>query len=412
MHLRARHRLTLLALLALSAAATPVLARTTADAATAQLNGTIATKIDAKRAELTFNSPGNDAQHDQVVRLINAAPRGSAIRLGIYSIDQARIYDAIAAAQSRGVTVYAVHSGEKRATGAPNRTYAVKLKKLLRSHFHWCGHTSTASAGACISTANPGIMHAKYVLLSRTKDTSGTFHPDVVWYSSGNFTKASGIDKYNNSTTIYGDSTLYGGFISDVWNPMWLGSSYAGNDYYDAGSGRGYFGSSASNSQVYVSPEQQTDLVDSRLSYVTPGSGCQVRVMESWLRDTRSRIADRLVAFKKKGCTVRVVAEIVESSMWHKLHAAGIPMHVNPQVHDKAFVIYARYGGSATKRYVVLNGSENLSGPALRSNDELLVKLTDNATMYDAFVRHFGDAYSRGKVLTAPNGGTGDDSSS
>lgn len=410
MRMHPRLSLTLIALAVI--AATTASLGPGAGAAGSKLNGTVATKLDQKRAEFTFNTPGNDSQHDQVVRLINAAPKGSEIRLGIYSIDQARIYNAIAAAQARGVGVYVVHSGEKRAAGAPNRTYAVKLRKLLKTHFHWCGHTSTTTAGACISTANPGIMHAKYMLLSRTKDSGGTTRSNVVWYSSGNFTKASGIDKFNNSTTIYGDAALYSGFVTDVWNPMWLASSYAGNDYYDAGSGRGYFGSTASNSQVYVSPEQQTDLVDSRLSYVTPDSGCRVRVMESWLRNTRSRIADRLVAFKKKGCKVWVVAEIIESSMWKKLHAAGIPMHVNAKVHDKAFVIYARYDKSSSHRYVVLNGSENLSGPALTSNDELLVKLTDNQTMYAAFVHHFNDAYNAGKTLTAPNGGPGDDSDS
>jgi len=398
-----RRRLTALALLAITVVAIPLIVR--GPAAFAATNGTIATTLDSKRAEFTFNVPKNDAQIDKVVALINGAPAGSQIRMGIFSVDRPRVYDAIAAAKRRGVAIYVVHSGDKRSYAATDsrRIYAEKIRTLLGSGFRWCDHGTSAAAttDACISTATSGIMHAKYMLFTKTKDSAGTLRSNVVWYSSANFTTGSGIDLFNNSTTIYSDATLYAGFRKHVFDPMWAERSYAGNDYYDSGTPRGYFGSTASNSQVYVAPEQQYDLVNTRLTYVKPDSDCRVRVMQNTLHANRPQVLDRLVGFKRGGCKVWVVLETIDRESWDRLHAAGIPMH-QAKVHDKTFVISARYDGSAKPRSVILNGSHNITKSALRYNDELLVKLTDNSTMYTAFFNHFNDAYNQDRALPRP----------
>ncbi len=78
----------------------------------------------------------------------------------------------------------------------------------------------------------------------------------------------------------------------------------------------------------------------------------------------------------------------------------GIPVRATPHVHDKAFVVYARYADSANPRYMVFTGSHNLSLPALRQNDELFVRIHDNQTIHDGFYRHFLDAYSIGTPVS------------
>ncbi len=375
----------------------------------AAANGTVSIRLDQKLADLTFNVPGSAAQLAKAIRLINGAPAASTIRMSIYSIDRAEVRDAILRAHNRGVKVYIVHSGDKRSTSGTTLNTQQKMAKQLNDRlggrFRFCDHGSAFTGdqdrdkNGCISTATSGLMHAKYMLFSKTKGEAGTYRTNVVWFGSGNFTSHSGVNMYNNAVTVYGDSTLYNGFITDVWSPMWNESSYSNNDYYYVGGNRGYFGSTASNSQVYVSPEQTTDLVKNRLDYVNANSDCRIRVMHNGINDTRLAVVDKLVSLKHGGCKVWVVANSVGTAAKAKFKSAGIPVHGPKAVHDKAIIIKSRFDGSAGLRTIVLTGSHNLSKSALRYNDELLVKLTDNATMYDAFVGHFNHAYNSSTTM-------------
>lgn len=335
---------------------------------------TVPVRVDQKRVELTFNTPGSTSQLTKAIKLIDGSPRGSVIRMSIYNLRVASVYNAINRARGRGVYVYIVANGEN--SDAP---YLRALKDRMGSRFKWCWN-------ACISNHDSGIMHAKLMMFSKTRDSEGTLRSNVVWISSANFS-GSGYDYSNNSLTTYGDSTLYSGYYSDVWSPMW--SSTTWSDYYDSESGRGYFGSTASNSQVYISPEAQYDLVYTRLGYVNPGRDCVIRVMHNMINDTRMAVVDRLVDFKRRGCTVRVKSHDIASAVESKFRAAGIPFQEGLKVHDKAIIIKARYDNSSSPRSVVLTGSHNLSKSALRYNDEILLKITDSTPMYDAYVNHY-----------------------
>jgi len=338
----------------------------------------VAVRVDEKRIELTFNTPGSTAQIAKAVRLINGAPAGSLIRMSLYNLTVDDVYTALIRAKRRGVDLRVVGNGENSDAELMQR-----LSGRLGSHFKWCWN-------ACISSHDEGIMHAKYMLFSRTRDNTGTLRSKVVWVSSANFSP-SGYEKSNNSVTTYSDGTLYDGYVSDVWKPMW--SSTRWSDYYDSESGRGYFGSPASNTTVYVSPEAQYDLIYTRLGYIDPGSDCVIRVMHNMINDSRSAVVERLVDFKERGCTVRVAAYSIDSGNRDRFHAAGIPYKTGLKIHDKAIIIKARYDGSSTPRTIILTGSHNLSYSALRYNDELLVKITDSKDLYRAFVDHFQDLY-------------------
>lgn len=338
----------------------------------------VAVRVDQKRVELTFNKPGSDAQITKAIRLINGAPDGSVIRMSLYNLTRDDVYSALVNAKRRGVDLRVVANGEN-----DDAELLQRLATRLGSHFKWCRN-------ACISSHSEGIMHAKYMLFSRTRDNTGTLRGHVVWVSSANFS-GSGYLMSNNSVTTYSDATLYDGYVSDVWKPMW--SSTRWSDYYDSASGRGYFGSTASNTTVYVSPEAQYDLVYTRLGYVDPGSDCVIRVMHNMINDTRSAVVERLVDFKERGCTIRVAAKTIDADNRERFRNAGIPYKTGLQIHDKAIIIKARYDGSSTARTIILTGSHNLSYAALRYNDELLVKITDSVGLYRAFVDHFQDLY-------------------
>lgn len=69
---------------------------------------------------------------------------------------------------------------------------------------------------------------------------------------------------------MYGDSGLTSGLnanFSDMWNRR----HFAGNDYYDAGSGRGYYLATAAD--AYASPEGQSS-VEQFISDSQPFSMC------------------------------------------------------------------------------------------------------------------------------------------
>lgn len=358
--------------------------------------------IGSSQVDLTFNDPvdhnGQDiTQLNKMIALFNGAPAGSEIRIALYSISANIVYDAIKAAVDRGVHVYVVHNGEDKNSTDDS---PAALAALLGPNHHWCDHGSSSLAygGGCLSNSNTGLMHAKYMLFSQTKDATGAAKSWVTWFGSPNMTYASGANLFNNSFTIYGDKTLYDNFYNQQWLPQWQEKTYAGNDFYDAAAPRGYFGSAASHVQVYSSPEQNTDLVANRLGYIDADADCRIRVMEASINDTRSAVVDKLVALHSGGCKVWVDVGAIQSASLSKLRSAGIPVHKSP-VHDKTIIVSARYAGSAAVRPLVFTGSHNLTASALRYNDELLVKVEDSQPMYDAFYTHFNDAYNTGSAL-------------
>lgn len=360
--------------------------------------GTRLITIGSVPVDLTFNEPAEGvedlAQLQHLARLIDDAPAGSTIRAAIYSLTASEIYDPLERAKARGVRIQAVVSSDSKQFQTSQ-----KLATLLGPDFHWCDHGDAATYGeACISTDPSGIMHAKYWLFSATKDSTGTARQEVTWISSSNQTHSSGTKLFNNTLTYYGDHELYTSMGAEIWTPMWEERSYPGNDFYVASGPRGIAGSDATASKVYASPEQTTDLVLNRLDYVTPDANCRIRVMQNMINDTRGAVVDKVVALKKGGCKVWVVAESIGAANLKKFTDAGISVR-HRSVHDKAFIISARYAGSAAPRPVILTGSHNLSESALKRNDELLLKVSDSQPLYDAFYDHFNAAYNTGTAF-------------
>jgi phosphatidylserine/phosphatidylglycerophosphate/cardiolipin synthase-like enzyme len=372
-----------------------------AGAAVAAPNGTETVTVGNRLVDVTFNDPGNTVQWSKAAKLINDAPPGSTIQMGIYNIDDNEVNTAIRAAHNRGVNVFVVANGEHHEDPKGQGKTEVALANLLKSRFRWCDGAAGSSSDACISSTSGGKMHAKYMLFSQTKGAAGVPRSNVVWVSSANFS-GSGTSLYNNSVTVYDDPDLYQGMVNNVWLPMWRGTAYAGNDYYDADSFRGYFKSAASNSTVYVSPETQTDLWVERLKFVDAGPDCQLRVMQNMFQNTRIEVAERLRALAVGGCEIKVLTESMEPSVRSQLSHSRIQVSHGP-VHDKSILVNARYDGSDARRTIVFTGSHNLSRNALQYNDELILKLADSPDLYNAYLDHFQRAWNDPR--TVPDAG-------
>ncbi len=323
---------------------------------------------------------------NELIRLINAVPAGGRIDGHIYNITVTSVAQALKNAHDRGVTVKLSGDGQL----ATNTSTAMSYLNALPLH-QWCASSTSHS---CVSSASGGISHTKLFTFSSTTTPAGVRRSNVSWFGSANLTYATGAQTFNNTVTVYGDPTLYTRFntyLDDLYD-----QSPRTNDYYKPSINQGYI--NATTASVHASPELETDLVVRQLEEVTPNSSCRVRVMHASIRDSRMEVVDRLTAMKARGCLVWVVSTNVEARPLAAFKAAGIPVRSGPSdVHDKAIMIYGKYGSAY--RYRVYTGSHNLSQSANSAYDEILVKMaaeSTNTTLYSAFVRHFEDAYNFG----------------
>ena len=349
--------------------------------------------------------------HDELVRMINAAPAGSVIRGTIYSLSVQPVAKALVSAEQRGVTVQILMDGDNEISSSP----AVAIIKQL-SGVRFCSYEPAAyegprrAGGACISTSDDGDLHVKMFTFTRTADPSGALRSNVSWFGSANMTYASGLDQSNNAVSVYGDAALMSGlntYFTDLWNRRHV----PGDDYYDARSGRGYYRSRAAT--VYASPEGlgQTDTMASRLDDLTPNGRCQVRIGMSFITSARPELLQLIKDFRAKGCQVWMVvgssrgAIRIPQPVYSELIGAGVRIARNADVHDKFFAVYGKFGRHY--RYRVYTGSQNWSGSALTSNDEVFVKLAPESSashpLYDGFRRHFEDAWASGSSCTTGN---------
>lgn len=351
-----------------------------------------AVRMEAHFTDLRAGATQDMSILNHVIYLIDNAPAGSTIRAAVHNISANVVQAALQRAKDRGVVIYVVMSGNHH-PGDPaddGDTSPEDLQAYLDggagTRFRWCvngGSYTGAGWDGCIARHSSALMHSKLFLFSRTKDATGVVRDWVSWFGSANLTYATGANSYNNTVTVYGDKTLYDNFVNKYWAPLWAKTSYAGNDFYDSGTGRGYFGGSSFNLQVYASPEQQTDLVYNRINYVEPDTACAIRVAEAMFNDTRNNVAQLLVEKKRAGCWVSVAVGSIGSQSLATLRNAGIAVR-RIDTHDKFILVKGRYAGSTTTRRIVFTGSHNLSHSANYINDELFVKLEDD-TIYTAF---------------------------
>lgn len=326
---------------------------------------------------------------DEVKRLVLSAPRGATIRVAIFHIGLMDVAKALVKAQDdNGVDVQVVADGQIEDKTA----VATYLRQHLKS-LHACGEAS--GGHGCIPRDKDGIMHGKWMTLSQAKDASGALHAHVSWLGSANLTEATGQASFNNTITVYDDQALYDGF-GGYFQDLTSQKHYAGDDYYDASRGRGYFRSPTA--AVFASPEQDTDLVEARLNDITPTKDCVVRVAQASFHDSRKNLAALLAKQKKGGCKVGVVVGEDKAGVpdigpeaLRILRQAKITVRSRDHIHSKLVLVHAESGGQM--RDVVYTGSHNFTKLALRQDDEIFVRMADDPALFHAFVGHFNDQY-------------------
>jgi hypothetical protein len=327
---------------------------------------------------------------NELIRLINATPAGATIRGNFFALTQYEIVYPLIAAYQRNVQIRISIDGGSSRTSPAARLLATRLGVSAG----YCGGTSnTTSSVGCVTRKVGGIAHSKFFTFSKTRSPDGQMRDNVVWFASYNATPGSGDRDSNNATTVYDAPVLYQGMERHQIR-MQNQIHFPGNDYYKREIGQGYIYDRSAGVEVHISPEQDRNLVLAQLDKITPTTDCVVRVFQAAISDSMLPSVQKLVALQNKvggvrrGCRVFFLANVVGDKVKATLARAGIELRRITSVHDKLFLVDARYEGSAARRKLVFTGSHNWSTKASWGNDELLVRI-ENAAQWTAFYAHF-----------------------
>ncbi|MFJ7066592.1 phospholipase D-like domain-containing protein [Streptomyces sp. NPDC101115] len=353
----------------------------------------------------TFNDPSGDATaqnrvRDHIVDLVGRAPAGSTITAGLYTFTDDSVTDALGAAKTRGVNVRVIvdHTSATMAGGEYDRL--VTRLGTDRTQGSWV-FACPAGRGCIGSRQLPGdtdgaINHNKFWLFSSTGGAD-----DVVVQTSANMTGVQRTDLFNNAVTIV-DSGLYGIYQAYFADLLHHGSSTGGlNHYYKtptSGTGpyKAYFFPRQEASGSSYDSDASTDTVKLILDNVScAGGATQIRMAANLF--TRDEVASKLVALKNAGCSVVLAHDGAPGSM-----SAGVESVISGKLtqrvqcyedrgtgvakaglHSKYLLVEGTYDGVAGRK-LVWTGSHNYTYPALRANDETLLKI-DDAALYGLY---------------------------
>lgn len=325
--------------------------------------------------EVVFTRP-NAAWHAshlaKLLELLAHAAPGSDVRLAVFLLDHPWLTDALGAARRRGVDVHVVASSVSEHT-----------EERLRNALEVPGEPEHVFVF-------PGGMgrknHNKFAVFSKL-DYPGERIRDVVFLSSGNFTKAS-LRKHQNSLVLV-DTNL-----SRAYRAYWADLVEAGlekqhrSDYLRTAS------SDDDTARVHFFPRNRGDIVLEALEDISlektdrPGS---IRVAMAHWRKERIGIADRLCELHTRGLDVQIAMRQAsrfrdsgaDVEVVRRLRGCGVQLMELPKrrvnLHSKYMLVDAAYEGDETDahRRIVWTGSPNFTESALRRNDEALLQIED-----------------------------------
>ncbi|MFI9586414.1 phosphatidylserine/phosphatidylglycerophosphate/cardiolipin synthase family protein [Streptomyces sp. NPDC052236] len=349
----------------------------------------------------TFNNPaGTSAEQsrvrDHIVSLIKDAGSGTSITVSMYTFTDDTVSAALVAAKQRGVAVKVIvdhttvtmDSGEYNALVAGLGTDRTKSSWVLA-----CPARRGCIGGRVLTNDDDGtINHNKFFLFSQVGGAN-----KVVVQASANMTSLQRTDLFNNAVTIVngGLYDIYQAYFADL---LAYGTSTGVSHYYktpSSGAYKTYFFPRKEAAGTDFNNDPSTDTIKLILDNVSCTGGTQVRMAANLF--TRNAIAQKLVALKNAGCAVTLAADgapgamgsVVESTISGKLtqrvecyedRGTGV---AKVGLHSKYLLINGVYDGASGKK-LVFTGSHNYTYPALRANDETLLKI-DNAALYDQY---------------------------
>lgn len=368
-----------------------------------------------------FNNPAGTTQEQQAIRLqiqgfINSAAPGSDITVALYHMWDETTARALATAHTdRGVNVRVLLDSTSVSDNPSNPSYGILTDALGTDRAQSSFVGLCPQGKSCLGDPANGasINHNKFFLFSQVDGAS-----NLTVQTSSNLTP-SAYSRMRNDAVLLQNTGIYNAYKSyfgKLAAQDWDSWSYTTATFSPY---KAYFypyvpGTGNSSDTIW-------NILDGVTCTWTEGTTAkQTKVRVAMLRFTRLGVAEKLVALKKAGCDVDIVyaeTDSVASSgtagTWEELHTSGGPTlrcynydedgdstTTNSVVHSKYLLIDGKYSGSVNK--VVWTGSHNYSGPALRENDEALLKI-DSTTVHDQYVTNFTAVKAAAVPGTADN---------
>ncbi|MGW6204275.1 phospholipase D-like domain-containing protein [Streptomyces sp. NPDC055089] len=358
-----------------------------------------------------FNKPtGTRAEQEailaQVRSVIANADSGSVLRLAMYHLWDETVAADLGAAKARGVSVKVVLD---ESTLEYRASYDL-LKSSLGTSTSAASWVALCAQGrSCLGTATTGINHNKFLLASSIGDGA---QKNVVVQLTSNLTPSNYKRYWNSSVTVAGNTALYEGYVDYFTRLPAQNRTAWSYTYGNAGDYKYYFFPRAGS-------DATTDTVVNAMDNITcrwtdsAGTARRTTVHAAMLKITRQDVADKLRALAGQGCLVDLVYSETDSGTWNALHGvSGLTNRCyqhnddddldtpNRIVHSKNWMVDGMYAGTVQK--VMFTGSHNWSGPALRNNDEAMLRIT-TPSVFDAFEANFQAVRSAAAPGTSDN---------
>lgn len=359
-----------------------------------------------------FNDPtsADPAQQnsikDRVRALIAAADAGSTVQMAMYHFWDTAIADDLAAAHTaRGVNVRVVLNS----TSLDHPAAYNVLKSALGTDISRASYVTLCRSGtSCLGSTGTGINHNKFLLFS---SLGGGAARQVVFQTTSNLTPSNYSRYWNSAVGVAGNAELYTAYTAYFAK---LAKQNRGDWSYthaNAGAYKVYFFPRAGSTADTDTVVNTLDNVGCTWSDANGTHRTAVRV--AMLKITRQAVADKLRSLAAAGCTVDIVYSETDTGTWNALHGQtrlttrcyqhdhdANPDTPNRIVHSKNLMIDGMYAGVRQK--LVFTGSHNWSGPALRDNDEAMLRIT-TPSVYDAFAGNFAEVRAAARPGTADN---------
>lgn len=360
---------------------------------------------------LIFNNiKGSKAQQEAILRHVHAAidnaPRGSRIRIAQYLFDIQSSADKLLEAHKRGVGVQMLIDDNGPSAQTTQVRKALGTDQTKRSYVATCKR-------GCMSSQR-SVQHAKFFLFSRSGESE-----NVSMISSANLYTGNTYTSWNNVHTLVGDTKVYGAL-----------NRYFDDMRKDKDNPNYYRTVTSGDHKLYFFPSAGKDpfvdiLQNVRCTGAAPGYGNKgrtvIRVAQWGWSAARLEIARQLWRLHDKGCIVQVlynngeVGPRVPKELLRKSKKYGVMRVDNAQIdtggkpgpdvylHHKVLAISGVWFNRPNTK-VVYTGSQNFSGPGLRQNNEVTVRIK-GAAVHDAYVRnidHIRKDWSE-RVTTPPS---------
>ncbi|WP_049574071.1 phospholipase D-like domain-containing protein [Nonomuraea sp. SBT364] len=307
--------------------------------------------------------------------LVGRTPAGARIQIAHFVMsgtDGRDFADALIKAHERGVEVRVVLDGDARGKAVADQLAAALGTDTAAGSFaHVCSGPMSGGTAACVGDKG---QHNKFYLFSRTGGAS-----DVVVQSSANLTNLNSTTYWNNAVVLTGNRRLHQAYASYFAD---LAAERKTLDY-DRVVRTGAAGGSV---RAHFFPSAEGDPIVEALDGVSCRGGAPIRVGMSEWDAYRVAIAERLAELAGQGCTVRIVAGVLDPEVEAKLRA-------EPRIELRTLGTGGALPGRIHSKYLLVDGwvytgSHNYNQTSLRRNDDTLLRLRNKA-VHAQYVANF-----------------------